>query len=439
MSVLLGADALFTSTCLSQTCCNFGQSADEIKYFVEFSTRDRIGYDSYGNSKGNNAIYDVKYFDGKISEVIQCYSNQYLLDFRISATFCKHYFMKNGYLYKIATQYENISKAKLIEIYDRLYEGRKIGNKYYNEEFTELVEIVLIDGIATTIKEPVDSKNLPREAMAIKNAIFEKERQIKEKERALAFQKEIEDEILQEKTLSIRKNVYSLYKYDKNSFESTKTNWIKEVANHISDASIGIAPQLPSVEVIKYEKKNDESISGTIDIVYRHCDESGSEKNSDFQRFSGIYSQPVERKTTLISGDVRIKEIVHNMKITIPSITIEGVSARSEFSLSKVPISYTVGCNKIKVKDGKVRFRKECDEKIKSSLQPSLMALKNGKYRIDYRIIDVSGEKNVILNKKRIISTGGLIGLFGGLTVGASATVGALIYYQLYIKEPNNK
>lgn len=79
----------FLTTSFGQTI-QIGQDAREIKQIIEYITRSRTGYDSHGNYKGNNVVWDVKYYNGEISEIIQCYSRQYLNDFRIEADFCKH-------------------------------------------------------------------------------------------------------------------------------------------------------------------------------------------------------------------------------------------------------------------------------------------------------------------------------------------------------------
>lgn len=53
-----------------------GQTSKEVKQTVEMTTRDRLGFDNYGRSKGNNTGWDLKYNNGEISEVIQCFYKQ---------------------------------------------------------------------------------------------------------------------------------------------------------------------------------------------------------------------------------------------------------------------------------------------------------------------------------------------------------------------------
>jgi hypothetical protein len=127
-----------------------GQEAENVKRLVEWYTRNSTGYDSYGNSKANNVVSDVKYFDGEISEVIQCYTKQFIIDFRISADFCVHYIMKNGKLSVITTQYENISVSKLKELFDKSYGDRKSGDLYFSEDYNNYSKIYLHkNGLAT--------------------------------------------------------------------------------------------------------------------------------------------------------------------------------------------------------------------------------------------------------------------------------------------------
>ncbi len=129
-----------------------GQDANYVKQLIEWSTRQRTGYDSYGNSKGNNVDWDVKYYNGQVSEVIQCYSQQYLIDFRTVADFCKHYIMENGKLAYVLTQYENISVSKLKEYYDRSYSDKKAGDLYFSDDYKNYSKIYLHQNGLATVK-----------------------------------------------------------------------------------------------------------------------------------------------------------------------------------------------------------------------------------------------------------------------------------------------
>ena len=149
------------ATSFGQTI-EIGQDAREIKQLIEWTTRDRTGYDSYGNSKGNNVVWDVKYFNGQISEVIQCFYRQYLIDFRVSADFCKHYIMENGKLAYVLTQYENLSVSQLKEFFDQSYNDRKAGDLYFSDDYKNYSKIYLHkNGLATVEWGATNPNDLP--------------------------------------------------------------------------------------------------------------------------------------------------------------------------------------------------------------------------------------------------------------------------------------
>ena len=114
-----------------------GQKAEHIKNVVEYIVQSNYSFDSYGRQGPANTSYDILYDNGAISDVILCYDKQYLIDFELSATFCKHYIMENEKLSFILTQFINISLEKLKSIYDRLYKDYKFGSYYFSEDFNQ--------------------------------------------------------------------------------------------------------------------------------------------------------------------------------------------------------------------------------------------------------------------------------------------------------------
>ena len=68
-----------------------GQDATQIKTLIEWTTKDHNKPDSYGNTSNSYWTWDVKYYNGQIEDVIQCYQDHYLIDFRVIANYCKHY------------------------------------------------------------------------------------------------------------------------------------------------------------------------------------------------------------------------------------------------------------------------------------------------------------------------------------------------------------
>lgn len=161
LTVITATILLSISTAFGQTI-EIGQDATEIKQIIQWSTQQRTGYDTYGNSKGNNVTWDVKYNNGKITDVIQCYSNQYLLDFRVSASFCKHYIMEYGRLAYVLTQYEDLSTEQLKEFFDRSYGDYKSGNLYFSDDYEHYSKIYLANnGYATVEWRKTEPDELP--------------------------------------------------------------------------------------------------------------------------------------------------------------------------------------------------------------------------------------------------------------------------------------
>ncbi|MDP2337736.1 MAG: hypothetical protein Q8N05_15085 [Bacteroidota bacterium] len=91
----------------SQTI-DIGQDADYIRRVIEFTTKDHNKPDSYGNYSSSKIKWDVVYKNGEISDVVQCFSNQYNIDLRMTIEYCKHFLMENGKLAFILNQYENV-------------------------------------------------------------------------------------------------------------------------------------------------------------------------------------------------------------------------------------------------------------------------------------------------------------------------------------------
>lgn len=162
-----------------------GQSSKEIKQIIKYTTQLRTGYDTNGNSKGNNVTWDVKYYDGQIVYVIQCYVNQYLLDFGIITNLCKQYVMEDGKLAYILTQYEKLSLKKLKEVYDKSYGENKIGNIYFTEDTTHFRKLYLnSNGLATAEYRKTEISKLPNDVQKIiKEQELKKRKQQAERKR----------------------------------------------------------------------------------------------------------------------------------------------------------------------------------------------------------------------------------------------------------------
>lgn len=152
----------------SQTI-EIGQNAEYIKDRIEWATKDHNKPDSNGRFSDARASWDVTYKNGQIVDVIACRENQMMLDLMMQVDFCMHYIMENGKLAVILTQFENVSKEKLVEAYDKLYKGKKIGNLYYDDNYSHSSEIYLAkNGQATIEYRNADMNKIP---LNLRNAI----------------------------------------------------------------------------------------------------------------------------------------------------------------------------------------------------------------------------------------------------------------------------
>lgn len=148
-----------------------GQDAIQIKQIIEWSTKNHGKTDTYGNKSNSYWTYDTKYYNGNLTEVFQCYKNQYLNDFGVMADYCKRYMMEDNKLTYVLTQFENIAIEKLQENYNSMYSKSKISNLYFFDNYKFYSKIYLSkDGLATIEMRKTLLSNLPKELQQTLNS-----------------------------------------------------------------------------------------------------------------------------------------------------------------------------------------------------------------------------------------------------------------------------
>lgn len=158
---------LFCNTSSSQEV-KIGQDAQEVRQLVLRLTNNHNKPDSYGNIANSLWTCDTKYYNGVITEVLQCYQNQYLYDLSVYADYCEHYMMENNKLSNIIMQFENISIEKLQENYNSKYSETKIGDFYFFNHYESYSKIYLSDnGLATIEIRKTIMKDLPKSVQQI--------------------------------------------------------------------------------------------------------------------------------------------------------------------------------------------------------------------------------------------------------------------------------
>ena len=131
---------------------SIGQNAEQVKFFIEWETKDHYRIDTYGHQATSIWTSNVKYNNGKIIEVMQCCQNQYMYDLRANANYCKHFVMSNNKLQYILTQFENVSKEKLIENFNKNSTYLKISDLYFSSDCESYSKIYLASNGLATIK-----------------------------------------------------------------------------------------------------------------------------------------------------------------------------------------------------------------------------------------------------------------------------------------------
>lgn len=389
----------------SQTI-EIGQDANEVKQFVEWATRQRTGFDSYGNSMGNNVTSDVKYFNGQIIEVIQCYENQVIINLSPSVNFCRHYNMEHGKLANIYTQYENVSIEKLKDTYNKMYKGRIINDLYFEYDYQHYTKIFLTkNGYATTdfriVNDSQLTSNIRRE---IKTRIEKK----KEEEKKIR----LEDEKQKEKIQEIIFKTYDLETYSKDSYESLVNSikeelikYFKRLKNpgYIEVIKNPLFTDLKDFNIKKYRFKNSYSAYFKYEInnqVYKSNIIKIDTESDNIIRINDI---------SLVSGVDTSCSLFNYIPIFIPKLYISGYEVLTETKVKNIDVDYAKGITFIKVKKGEIEFlinKPDSDiiEKIKNEIQLT----KNGKYYVKYEYENIMGEERITteLEKSNLIIFG---------------------------------
>lgn len=267
---------------------DMGQKAEDVKALIEWTTRDHNKPDSFGNLASSRATTDVKYENGEIKDVIQCFEKQFIIEFGLTVNYCKHYLMKNGKLSYILTQYENVSTEKLITQYSRT--SNKIGEYFFDNDFEHFSKIFLGANKLATVEyrktklEPI-SNSIRSQIEIIKSN--------KEEERKTKLKNDYDSKVFTQ--FEIDKNVEL---YNESSFKKTLNeqfdNYFKNNPNEVSYNKIVFENLFGSViELVKSDQFK-------TSIV---INKDGTVNNSDLRFSPGIINSiPVKSKVFLKLG-----------------------------------------------------------------------------------------------------------------------------------------
>lgn len=382
----------------SQTI-EIGQDAKEVKQIIEWSTRQRTGFDSYGNSLGNNVTWDVNYYNGQITEVIQCWANQFLIDFRMSANFCKYYMMEYGKLAYVLTQYEDVSLEKLKTSYDNSYGNMKIGDYYFSDDYKNYTKLYLAkNGYATAEWRETDTDLLPSN---IKNSIQAKIKQKEDEEhqKELARQKELE------KQKEIKSKTYDLKEYNVSLYNETLEEIKTSIANYFqkSSSSYYSSSNVPSFTELANGNEKKYRFTNSYTAYYKLEDHSRASEDYGYVIVAGSYDVRQSKEIKLVSGTDNSCSLFNSISIKIPTIEIQGYEVMTEATFPNIKVDYAKGVTIVKIKSGEVEFKSFLpDEDIQEKLKEKLKSEPKGKYIVQYEVGNIAGKEfvNTELEKK---------------------------------------
>lgn len=392
-----------------------GQDGEQIKQLVEFSTRNHNRPDSYGNRASSRVIWDVKYQDGQVSEVIQCFYNQYLNDFQIFADYCEYYIMDNSKLSYILTQYENVSLYDLKNHFNKSNKEGKIGEYYFSEDFGHFSKLYLHqNGLATVEWTKTNLSMLPSN---ITKQLDSKIQAIKEEQARYRESEELR--LLKEK--EIKSKTYDLEKLSSGKYKQTLLSQKNEIANYFNDSN-----NFPSYESFENEKIKYKRFTNIYNVNYKLHDNRTESQNYGSYVILGSGSIRSEMKGRLISGTDEYLTLIKNASITIPTIEIEGVEVMTEATINNLKVDFTRGLTEVKIKNEIVNFKKfEPELDLQQKIANKIKGESKGRYLVKYEVSEIMEQTEVKAETEKIPSKGGK----ALKSVGGLALLGALLYF----------
>lgn len=356
--------SLYTAT-LGQEI-RIGQSAVEIKSIVEM-----------GVNYQNNTAWDVRYNNGKITSVILCYYDEFIIDIGVEANFCKHFIMKNEKLDFILTQYEEFSLQELEKYYKGL--GKfKFENYYFSEDYRTFSEIYLHENGLATVKW---SKTLPanfqspvlREKLDIEFAKQDEEENLKKEK---AIEKNRNEELITSK-------IYNLKTVSPEDFEYVVSRQIDLIrGNFFLHSKKNSYPTLfPSLEKAKNTDKKFIRI-----------------KNSYNVEFTSRNDRSLIIKVEHLSGSDSERKLFDITPLSsFPVLKVEGLNVKSQVKIENMEVDLTSGITEVRIRNGNVKFEEFPPEgDLQIPIEESLKKKSNGKYIVEYQVANIMGELKVI-------------------------------------------
>lgn len=372
---------------------DIGQDAQYIKALIERSTYEKNKPDSFGNYSSGRVSWDVKYYNGIITDVIQCFKNQFYIDLRMQVDFCKHYVMKNGKLAYILTQYENVSTDKLKEVYDKLNNVHKYNDLYFEEDFKHYSKLYLDkNGLATIEWRSVDLNQIPSN---IKKEIEDKQKAVEDENNQKKLSEEKEELRVKEITLK----VYDLSQYDKATFIETFNRLKHSIINVFKtyDNSISYrAIKIPSYFDLNNSAEKKFRFTNIYNAHFKLEDHSRPSQLSNNVLFVGSHDVRQIKNISLVSGNDKSCSLFDDVGFKLQTLQIEGYEVMTEARFDSIRVDYAKGITIFRIKNGNINFIESApDNDLMNKIKDKLSSYPNGKYRALYEVINVMGDEEI--------------------------------------------
>jgi len=388
----------------------FGQDAEHIKRMAKLTVQQNYRIDTFGNRGPSNAFYDVKYENGVITDVILCYNNQYLLDYKVTASFCRHYLMEKEKLTYIITQFENISLEKLHSIHNKLY-NNKLNDCFFSADYSEYSKVYLAENGNATIKlMKTDTTQLPK---SIKGIVIKKlkENEEIEKQKKLAIEQE------KKRAIEIKAKTYDLFEYDKIKYEETFAKIKKNILEHFYQNSFyynKIYPQIPTYSELENGNDKKYIFRNTYSAYFKLEDYSTESGNYGSLIVAGSHEIRQKNEIKLVTGTDTKCNLFSSFPMQIPTIKIDNYEVMTEARYENINVEFTKGITIAELENGEIKFiENEPCKDVQSQIAEKISFEAEGKYIVKYEASNINGEvevkttvqekPNVFMNTAKIV------------------------------------
>lgn len=365
-----------------------GQDAAYVKSMIEYKVK------SYYQANGPHTVKmntDTRYLNGKISDVILCYENQYRMDLRIITSFCEHYIMTDEKLTSIITQYEKVSIEKMEELYGKIYGDRKIDKYYFTEDFKHYKILFLADNGYPSVEEK--NTNLNELPVKVKDYV---EKKLKEAENAEKIkQAEMDKRIVKEK--EIKSKTYNIKELNDNYNKGLYSRLVKEQQVAILDCIKESAGDL-TVDFLNKAPNKYFEFSNIYSVNYKLIDKSTPSEDYGTYIKAGSKKIDCESKFKNTKGTDTNCIYVSRCVIKIPTVYVENIEVMTEMSIDNITVNYVKGISKVKIKEDKIEYlENEPPLAYREYLTTELLKNKKGKHLITYEYINVMEQPEITI------------------------------------------